>query len=99
MISERKRDAAELLALCRVEAVSSPDAFRLARELMTSLNLDPEDALHVSLAAGAAEAFLTCDDELLKRAKMVEEVLSSNGYRLRVQSPVDFMGRWQKPSR
>jgi len=54
------------------ERVIMDEAIRnLGSELETQARLKPRDALHIASAAkGSADYFLTCDDKIVKRAKI-----------------------------
>jgi len=57
------------------------------REIMRSTGLKIPDASHIACAIrGESEYFITCDDELLRRGKEIEE-----RYGIKVCNPIEFI--------
>jgi predicted nucleic acid-binding protein len=82
---DRCRDVAALLPFAdEVVVPQSADADRAA--LLERLGFGAFDALHLACAErGAADVFLTTDDDLLRRARRQARVL-----RIRVENPVSW---------
>jgi predicted nucleic acid-binding protein len=63
----------------------------LRAENLTKLGIKPLDALHVALAeSGNADYFCTCDDQLLRSAKQVKNLM------VKVVNPVDLVQEIEK---
>jgi predicted nucleic acid-binding protein len=60
-------------------------------ENLMKFGIKPLDALHIALAeTGNADYFCTCDDRLLRNAKLVEDLM------VRVVNPVDLVREIEK---
>lgn len=83
---ERRRKTETMLNLCST-IIEFSDTIETRGAQLAQRGILALDALHLASAeAASVESFLTCDDELLKRAKRLAKVLH-----LRVQNPVDFL--------
>ena len=82
---ERKYEAMRLSTLCQVRVGPEEEIRELAKSFQRRAKLSAKDALHLACAVYAeAEMFLTCDDQLLKRAKKLKlEIARMN--------PVDYV--------
>lgn len=84
--AERKERVSSFLDMA-AKVVKASEAVRKRAISLESLGIDPIDALHLACAeAGGAEYFVTCDDDILKRAKKNQAVL-----KVAVRSPLAFV--------
>jgi predicted nucleic acid-binding protein len=73
-----------------VENVPASSEVERRAQTISAMGIGPLDVAHLACAeAGAAEVFLTCDGELIKRAQHL-------GLNFRVLNPVDY---WMEVSR
>ncbi len=80
---------AQLLSTIRLKIDSS--VIKLADRLETFIK-DYADALHLSVAAhGECSFFITCDNELIKKADKIERFLISQKYTLSIINPRKFV--------
>jgi predicted nucleic acid-binding protein len=78
--------------LASVNLVSGKQIISLARKFSAKCGLNPLDALHVSAAClGRVDWFLTCDDEILQKGRCIEELVTEEGYRLKVRNPINYL--------
>jgi predicted nucleic acid-binding protein len=71
---QRRREATAILTLARERLMLSDTSERLA-ESLAQAGLSAIDALHVALASTAsADYFVTADDKLLRRAKLLPDL-------------------------
>lgn len=69
---------------------NAKEIYRLAKDFQQNANLSPKDALHLACAYHTkCGFFLTCDDELIKRAKRLN-------LDIRVINPVDYIREVEK---
>ena len=62
------------------------DSVEERAKAFTELGVKPLDALHLALAeAGSVDYFCTCDDQLLRQIKRMQEL------RMKVMSPVELI--------
>lgn len=84
---ERKYAVLRLASLCQVRVGPVEDIRRLALSFQQQAGLSAKDAIHLACAVHVgATAFLTCDDELLRRVKSLDLPMM-------VMNPVDFVRR------
>ena len=84
--AERRRRAEAILDLCSV-VVAFSQSIEARGAQLARLGIPALDALHLASAeAASVEVFLTCDDQLLKKAKRLTKML-----RVGVQNPVKFL--------
>lgn len=90
-----KRKAVErLLEICSEHITESDEVLNLAESLENECNLHGRDAIHIASAAlGRAEFFLTCDEQVVRKSSVIEDILWAKGYRLQVLNPVSFNDR------
>ena len=87
---ERKHEALRLAGLCKVRIDPTEDVYNVAHLLQNEGNLAAKDAIHLACALQLdANVFLTCDDDLLKRAKRLDLKMS-------VMNPVDYLWKEEK---
>jgi len=68
--SDRMAEVQRLAKLCKTRVGPKESIRRKAKMFESDLGVKAKDALHLAAArTGKAKAFLTCDDELLKKAK------------------------------
>ena len=61
-------------------------------DLLYNLVNDYMDALHIAFAAlSRCSHMITCDKELLKKAKRIESILSQKGFKLELTDPANFL--------
>ncbi|MBI5182175.1 MAG: PIN domain-containing protein [Nitrospirae bacterium] len=66
---ERKLEALRLSALCETRVGPKKDIYNLAKDFQQRARLSSKDAVHLACAYySKCKFFLTCDDELIKRA-------------------------------
>lgn len=64
---------------------------QLANDLQTYIK-DYGDCLHIASAAlSNCDYLVTCDHELLKKAKMIESFLLKSNFKLAIISPIEFI--------
>ncbi len=94
LISDKsKRDAVHSLAKgTQTERVSLNDTIiDLADGVHTKIS-DYMDCLHIAFCAYSGSSHLiTCDNELINKARSIEKLLSMRGYILRIIGPVQFL--------
>ena len=68
--ADRLAEVSRLGKLCKTRVGPKDSIRRKAKSFEKDLSVKAKDALHLAAArAGKAKAFLTCDDELLKKTK------------------------------
>jgi len=78
--------------IASVNIASNKRVIALARRVFAECDLNHLDALHVSSACiGKVDWFLTCDDEILRNDRCIEEIAAEKGYRLKVRNPVNYL--------
>ena len=83
----RQQEAFRLAAICKVRIGPDEEIRQLARSFQSRANLSAKDAIHFACAVRVkAVAFLTCDDNLIKRAKRL-------GQAIIIVNPVDYIRR------
>jgi predicted nucleic acid-binding protein len=81
----RQQEALRLSALCKVRIGPEAAIYVLAQRFQLEANLAAKDAIHLACAIFIqAEAFITCDDSLIRRAQRLN--LS-----LKLANPVDYI--------
>ncbi len=87
---ERERIGA-YLAYCAEMVSQSEEVLKLARELR-EITMGVRDAIHLASAViGNAQYFLTCDDQVARKASLIQEVLGKRGFKVDVLNPVMFL--------
>lgn len=87
---ERKIEVWRLSVLCKLRIGPDKEIYRLAREFQQNANLSSKDAIHLACAYHAkCRFFLTCDDELISRAKRLS-------LEIKVMNPVDYIREVEK---
>lgn len=87
---ERKLEALRLSILCKVRVRPEEGIYNLAKEFQRKAKLSSKDAIHVACAYYAkARYFLTCDGELIKRAKRLN-------LEIKVVNPVEYIREVEK---
>jgi predicted nucleic acid-binding protein len=83
--------------LASVNVASGKQIISLARKFSVKCGLNPLDALHASAAClGRCGWFLTCDDEILQNGRCIEELVTEEGYRLKVRNPINYLEEKRK---
>ena len=86
----RKQEAMNLSVLCKVKIGPKEDIIQTALSFQHTANVSAKDSLHLACAVFAhANYFLTCDDELIKRAKRIK-------LKIIIMNPVDYIRKVKK---
>ena len=87
---ERKIEVLRLSALCEERIGPGPEIRTVAKNFQEKAALSSKDSVHLACAdhAGCA-VFVTCDDELIKRAKRLN-------LPMRIMNPVDYIREVEK---
>jgi hypothetical protein len=81
----RRYEVMRLATLCKIRVGPREEVYKLAKSLQKRGRLSAKDAVHMACAVHAgANAFLTCDDKLIKSAKRLKLALV-------VMNPVDYV--------
>ncbi|MBI5894166.1 MAG: hypothetical protein HZB79_11105 [Deltaproteobacteria bacterium] len=84
-IMERKMEVFRLSSLCKARVGTEKEIHYLAKEFQQKAKLSSKDAIHMACACYAkARFFLTCDDELIKRAKRLN-------LEMKVINPIEYI--------
>jgi predicted nucleic acid-binding protein len=87
---ERKIEVLRLSALCEVRIGPRSDIRTLAKNFQEKAALSSKDSLHLACAHHAlCTVFLTCDEELIKRAKRLN-------LPIRIMNPVDYIREFEE---
>jgi predicted nucleic acid-binding protein len=87
---ERKIEVLRLSALCKVRISPRGDIRTAAKDFQKKAGLSSKDALHLACAHSAdCTAFLTCDEELIKRSKKLN-------LPTKIMNPVDYIREVEK---
>jgi len=82
---ERKLEVFRLSSLCKTRILPDQQIFSLAKGFQQKARLSSRDAVHLACANQAqCDYFLTCDDDLIKRAKRLD-------LEMKVMNPVDYI--------
>ncbi|MBU1487295.1 hypothetical protein KKH56_04500 [bacterium] len=82
---ERKIEVFRLSNLCEKRVCPNEEIYNYAMSFQTGANLSAKDAVHLACASYTkAKFFLTCDDEVIKRAKRLS-------LDIRIINPVDYI--------
>ena len=82
---ERRLAMIGLKQLCQVQVGPVHEILEVARSYVTEAHLSPKDALHVACAVHCgARYFLTCDNQLIKRALRLK-------LNMIISNPVDYV--------
>lgn len=82
---ERQYAALRLSTLCHRRVEPTPEIYKLAQLLQRTGRLSAKDALHLAAAVHSdADAFVTCDDRLINRARRLQ-------IEMRIVNPVDYV--------
>jgi hypothetical protein len=85
---DRKLEILRLSEICRVRLDEDDGVRTLARRLETA-GLSGKDAVHLAVASSAkAAAFLTCDDQLIRKANRLRDRLPLE---IAVMNPVEYV--------
>lgn len=72
-VPERKEAVWRLASLCKIRIGPDEEIRTLAQSLQDRSGLSSKDAIHIACAIYAgADAFLTCDDRLIKQAQRLD---------------------------
>jgi len=81
-----------LIMLCSGHISESREVKNLAVKIFERCQVDARDALHIASACvGKAIYFITCDDEITRKAKTIEEDLSGFAYNLQIMNALNFI--------
>jgi predicted nucleic acid-binding protein len=84
---ERKYEVLRLTILCKVRVGPHGEIRRIAQSFEKQAGLSAKDAIHLACASYvSADAFLTCDDSLIRQAKQLN-------LKMVVTNPVDYISR------
>jgi len=73
--------------ICQDESI-----IEFAKDIKTKCGLSNRDAIHIASACRAkASFFLTCDDELVKKARSISKALQTKGCNINIANPMDFI--------
>ncbi|MBI3754156.1 MAG: hypothetical protein HY266_08985 [Deltaproteobacteria bacterium] len=87
---ERKLEVFRLSALCKIRIGPKEELYNLAKDFQQKAKLSSKDAVHLACAAYAnAGFFLTCDAELIRRAKKLN-------LEMKVMNPVEYIREVEK---
>lgn len=87
---ERKLEALRLSILCKVRLGPEEEIYNLAKEFQDKAKLSPKDAVHLACAYYTkARFFLTCDDQLIKRARKLN-------FEMNIMNPVEYIREVKK---
>lgn len=82
---ERKIAVLQLASLCGIRVGPDKEIYELAKDFQQKAKLPSKDAIHLACAYHAkCNFFLTCDDELIKRAKRLNLAT-------KIMNPVDYV--------
>jgi hypothetical protein len=82
---ERKLEILRLSALCKVRKGPSEEIYTAAKNFQEKAGLSSKDAVHLACSYFSGVAFfLTCDEELIKRAKRLNLSMG-------IMNPVDYI--------
>ena len=82
---ERKYGVLRLAVLCKVRVGPEEEVYNLAKSFQEEGRLSAKDAIHLACASYiGADAFLTCDDRLIRQAKRLNLETA-------VMNPVDYI--------
>ena len=97
---ELKTKVQSYLELCRSDIRASDNQLKLAQQLEKECGFKGRDALHISAAClGNATYCISCDDQMVKRAKCCAKVTLENGFEVTLVGPeeiVRILGREMK---
>lgn len=83
-VPERKVAVLRLSEICVVRIGPNNEIYDLAVIFNKKYNLSPKDAIHLACAVSAkSDLFVTCDDGIIKKAKILETIEISN--------PIDYI--------
>ena len=83
--SERKIEVFRLSNLCTIEVEPIGEVYNNAKLFHSSIGFSAKDSIHVASALYAkAQFFLTCDDDILRRAKRLSLEIT-------FMNPVDYI--------
>ncbi len=87
---ERKLAVLQLASLCRVRVSPNKEIYDLSKDFQQKAKLSAKDAIHLACAYYAkCRFFLTCDDELINRAKRLN-------LEIKIMNPVDYIREVEK---
>lgn len=81
-----------LITLCSTNISETDILKNLALKIYRKNIIEPRDALHIASAClGKAEYFITCDNEIIRKAEKIEEDLKELGYNINICGVLDFI--------
>ena len=87
---ERKLEALRLSILCKVRVGPEEEIYNLAKEFQHKAKLSSKDAVHLACAYYTkARFFLTCDDQLIKRARKLN-------LEMNIMNPIEYIREVKK---
>lgn len=82
---ERKLEVYRLSLLCEIRVGPDSEIYHSAKDLQREAKLSSKDAIHIACATHVkSRLFLTCDDELIKRANRLN-------LEIKVMNPVEYI--------
>jgi predicted nucleic acid-binding protein len=87
---ERKVEVSRLSFLCEIRVESNTKIYHKAKDFQNKAKLSSKDAIHLACAHNIkSEFFLTCDEELIERAKRLN-------LNMKVMNPVEYIRKVEK---
>lgn len=87
---ERKIEVARLSTICKIRIGPGKEIYNLAKDFQRRAKLSAKDAIHLACAYHAkCRYFLTCDNELIKRAKRLN-------LEIKIMNPVEYIREVEK---
>lgn len=88
-----KRSLVELyLAHCTRHIPASIQIAQIADELVKHAQIKPKDAFHIASACcGHVRYFLTCDDRVTSKSKLVSKLTKRLGFGVTILNPLEFL--------
>jgi predicted nucleic acid-binding protein len=89
---ERRLEVIRLSVLCKVRIGPTREIYQLAKDFQQRAKLSAKDSIHMACAYHAkCKFFLTCDDELIKRANRLNLEI-----KIKIINPVDYIREVEK---
>lgn len=81
---ERKLAVLRLSAICKIRVAPNDEIYNRSLELQKRYGLSAKDSIHLACAVFASSnAFLTCDDQIIKKIKKLEN--------MEIINPIDYI--------
>lgn len=90
--AELKAKVQSYLKLCRSDFRASDNQLKLAQQLEKECDFKGRDALHISAAClGNATYCISCDDQMVKRARCCAKITRENGFEVTLVGPEEIV--------